>query len=127
MRKLMTSAGEALSGVPWNAYPRPQMVRKDWLCLNGTWSFVHGDTRAEIRVPFCPESLLSGLGLKMEYGREMVYSRSFTLPEEWRGKRILLHFYHHLFCASHLYTHFILIPKYALYGHRSIQAFLREG
>ncbi|MCR5297094.1 MAG: glycoside hydrolase family 2 [Clostridiales bacterium] len=92
MRKLMTSAGEALSGVPWNAYPRPQMVRKDWLCLNGTWSFIHGDTRAEIRVPFCPESLLSGLGLKMEYGREMVYSRSFTLPEEWRGKRILLHF-----------------------------------
>ena len=26
MQKLYTPAGEALRGVPWNAYPRPQMV-----------------------------------------------------------------------------------------------------
>ena len=35
MRKLYTTAGETLSGTPWDAYPRPQMVRKEWLCLNG--------------------------------------------------------------------------------------------
>ena len=92
MQKLYTPAGEALRGVPWNAYPRPQMVRKDWLCLNGEWDFAYAGTKAVIRVPFCPESLLSGLNLKMEYGREMVYSRRFILPEEWQGKRILLHF-----------------------------------
>ncbi len=92
MQQLWTSAGESLSGIPWNAYPRPQMARKDWLCLNGKWDFIHGETTAEITVPFCPESLLSGLNLKMEYGREMSYSRRFTLPETWRGKRILLHF-----------------------------------
>ena len=92
MQKLYTAAGEALSGIPWNVYPRPQMVRKDWLCLNGKWDFSCGEIRAEIEVPFCPESLLSGLNLKMEYGREMTYSRSFTLPDEWRGRRILLHF-----------------------------------
>ena len=92
MQKLYTSAGETLSGVPWNVYPRPQMVREDWLCLNGTWDFSCGETRAEIRVPFCPESLLSGLNLEMTYGREMVYARRFTLPETWRGRRILLHF-----------------------------------
>ena len=72
MRKLYTPAGEALRGVPWNVYPRPQLVRKNWLCLNGEWDFAFGGTKAKIRVPFCPESLLSGLDLKMEYGREMV-------------------------------------------------------
>ena len=91
MQKLYTPAGEALAGIPWNVYPRPQMVRKDWLCLNGNWDFACGDTKTQIRVPFCPESLLSGLDMKMEYGREMTYSRRFELPKEWRGKRILLH------------------------------------
>ena len=92
MQKLLTEAGASLAGIPWNTYPRPQMVRKDWLCLNGTWDFETGGTRTEIRVPFCPESLLSGVDIAMEYGREMIYSRRFTLPESWRGKRILLHF-----------------------------------
>ena len=92
MQQLYTSAGETLCGIPWNVYPRPQLVRREWLCLNGEWDFSHGGTKAKIRVPFCPESLLSGLSLKMEYGREMVYSRRFTLPGEWQGNRILLRF-----------------------------------
>ncbi len=93
MQELRTAAGEeAPAGIPWNVYPRPQMVRKDWLCLNGKWDFEYGEIRTEIDVPFCPESLLSGLHLKMQYGRKMTYTRRFTLPGEWRGRRILLHF-----------------------------------
>lgn len=92
MQKLYTTAGENRTGIPWNVYPRPQMIRKDWLCLNGTWNFEFGGIRTQIEVPYCPESLLSGVDLKMEYGKEMVYTRSFVLPEEWRGRRILLHF-----------------------------------
>ncbi|MBR2823388.1 MAG: glycoside hydrolase family 2 [Clostridia bacterium] len=92
MQKLYTPAGESLSSIPWNTYPRPQMVRKDWLCLNGIWDFEYDGTRTQIMVPFCPESLLSGLDIKMKYGREMKYTRRFSLPEAWRGRRILLHF-----------------------------------
>ena len=92
MQQLFTSAGKNLSGTPWNIYPRPQMVREKWQCLNGAWDFTHGDTRGTITVPFCPESLLSGMQSKTDYGLKMTYSRSFTVPEAWHGMRILLHF-----------------------------------
>ena len=29
MQKLLTEAGTSMAGIPWNVYPRPQMVRKD--------------------------------------------------------------------------------------------------
>ncbi|MBR3301518.1 MAG: glycoside hydrolase family 2 [Firmicutes bacterium] len=91
--KLYTTEGEALSGTPWNVYPRPQLVRKDWLCLNGEWSFCfEGDDPVKIRVPFCPESLLSGYEGKVGYGSRMMYEKIFTIPSAWSGNRIILHF-----------------------------------
>lgn len=92
MKKLYSAAGQSLSGTPWNTYPRPQLRRDDWMSLNGEWEFYAGDTEASIRVPFCPESLLSGIQEPIEYGKEIIYRRTFTVPEEWTGKRILLHF-----------------------------------
>ena len=94
MQKLYTKAGKELVGVPWLRYPRPQMVRRDWLCLNGDWELDFDGTTQKIRVPFCPESLLSGVEAPPEIGpgREMVYRRSFAVPPEWAGRRVLLHF-----------------------------------
>src|SRR5439155_3422060 len=47
-------------------YPRPQMVRKDWVNLNGVWEFAISDegkaSPQKILVPFCVESGLSGIG-----------------------------------------------------------------
>lgn len=90
---------EAASGTPWPEYPRPTMVRRDWLNLNGTWRWseaadegvappqtVEGGT---IRVPFCFESDLSGVGRHVE---RAWYERDFEVPAEWSGKRVLLHF-----------------------------------
>ncbi len=92
MERLRTEAGSDPCEIPWDQYPRPQMVRKEWLCLNGIWKLTSGNMSAEIRVPFCPESLLSEISRIPEYGREMIYERTFAIPEGWTGKRILLHF-----------------------------------
>lgn len=93
------------STIPRPEYPRPQLVRQDWLNLNGTWEFeldpgVSGEQRdfhlgapysKKILVPFCPESELSGIGQK-DFMLCVWYRRNFALPEGWQGKRILIHF-----------------------------------
>jgi beta-galactosidase/beta-glucuronidase len=81
------------------------MVRSDWLSLNGWWDFAldlsdSGEERAftegkgfnqRILVPFAPESLLSGVG-NLDFMTAVWYKRTFSIPEKWTGKRILLHF-----------------------------------
>ncbi len=80
-------------------YPRPQMVRSKWLNLDGPWQFQAGNSENEsipkgnlsrtILVPFPVESALSGI---MEHHERIWYKRTFTLPAEWKGQKILLHF-----------------------------------
>lgn len=83
-----------------DVYPRPQLVRDDWLSLDGIWAF---STKKEgvpgippksgsIRVPFCPESRLSGVRKRIEADDVMLYGTRFEVPEEWDGKRIIVHF-----------------------------------
>lgn len=76
-----------------NEYPRPDFVREQWQSLNGTWDFYEG-LRAEklqIQVPFVPQSRLSGIGRNLT-SDTILYERQFTVPKDWEGKRILLHF-----------------------------------
>ena len=94
----------AASVTPDNAlqeYPRPQMVRKEWKNLNGLWDFAItiGTNNNPIQVynrkilvPFCVESALSGIKESIGGSQEMMYRRTFNIPENWKGKRILLHF-----------------------------------
>ncbi|MFG0248058.1 MAG: glycoside hydrolase family 2 protein [Phycisphaeraceae bacterium JB051] len=92
------------TNTPRAEYPRPQMVRKDWLCLNGSWDFAFdfADTGLKrgmleqafektITVPFCPESELSGIGY-IDFMNAVWYRKHVTIPEDWQGQRLLLHF-----------------------------------
>ena len=81
-------------------YPRPQLVRNDWLSLDGIWAFStkrEGEpgmpsNKGSIRVPFCPESRLSGVRRRIEADEVMFYGTRFEVPEEWNGKRLIVHF-----------------------------------
>ena len=92
MQRLYTEQGRALPDVPWARYPRPQLRRRDWLCLNGLWDFSCGGRSGKILVPFCPESLLSGVTVPPRPGEALRYARRFTVPADWHGRRVLLHF-----------------------------------
>ena len=92
MVDLMTKAGENLRGTPWDVYPRPQLRRENWLNLNGSWDFsVDFESQGQIRVPFCPESRLSGICKHYDEGSLLCYTRDFTLPEGFCRGRVLLH------------------------------------
>ena len=92
MQDLYTAEAATIFDVPWNVYPRPQLRRERWLCLNGTWELSFDGAVQDIRVPYCPESLLSGVQQKPKIGEPLQYRRSFAVPEDWWGNRILLQF-----------------------------------
>ena len=94
MVELMTKEGKKLldgGATPWDVYPRPRMRRESWLNLNGEWEFSAEDYHGTIRVPFCPESALSGVGRHFGEGAALHYRRSVRLPEGFNRGRVLLH------------------------------------
>jgi len=75
----------------YTEYPRPQMVRGNFVTLNGLWNFhAQGVEKNQILVPFPVESALSGIGKALTPGTEMVYDR--VIPGGKKGSRTLLHF-----------------------------------
>ena len=94
-----------MHSIPRPEYPRPQFVRPSWMNLNGEWQFeidhgVSGRARGLVEkekldgtiiVPFCPESALSGVGNK-DFMAAVWYRRTFTMPSEAEGQRMLIHF-----------------------------------
>ena len=90
---LYTVDGEAMSGMPWNIYPRPRLVRDSFFCLNGEWGLTATDgAEYKITVPFPPESVLSGVGKRMGENPHIIYKKSFSLPANFLRERVILHF-----------------------------------
>ena len=92
--------------IPRPEHPNPQFQRRDWMNLNGKWSFKIDKSKSglakkyyqpqtkfdrTINVPFCPESVLSGIEYK-DFMDAVWYSREFTIPEKYSGLRTILHF-----------------------------------
>lgn len=102
---LMTRwAGQVSPDSVLSEYPRPQMVRNEWLNLNGLWEYAilpreqqHPEKYdGRILVPFPVESALSGVIKSVGPEKRLWYRRSFEIPGglSWNlaGRRILLHF-----------------------------------
>ena len=91
--------------IPRQEHPNPQMLRTDWINLNGAWEYrtdrPHSGTDRKwflpetefnetIQVPFCRESVLSGIG-DVDFCDAVWYRKKLSLPQDWDGKRVLLH------------------------------------
>ncbi|MFH1719122.1 MAG: sugar-binding domain-containing protein [Planctomycetota bacterium] len=98
---LMTRWAKQVS--PRNAhpeYPRPQMVRRNWLNLNGLWEYAirpkdqqqPGTFDGDILVPYPVESALSGVMKAVGEKNRLWYRRQFEVPKKWAKQRMLLHF-----------------------------------
>lgn len=105
---LFTSWGDAISQQDIDQenilpeYPRPQLERTDWMNLNGVWDVRKGvlgqaeypdtDVTFKVLVPFPVGSALSGLMKYSEDYENIWYRRTFDLPAEWSGKKVLINF-----------------------------------
>jgi hypothetical protein len=81
-------------------YPRPQMVRSEWLNLNGLWEYAVRPQDAErpgaydgqILVPFPIESALSGVAKPLDDQSTLWYRRTTRIPSGWKGRHVRLQF-----------------------------------
>jgi beta-galactosidase/beta-glucuronidase len=103
---LAASSALAQPAVPRPEFPQPQFERRDWQTLNGPWQFAFDDNDVGLRerwyepgrsfdrtivVPFAFESRLSGIG-DTSFHPWVWYRRSVTIPDAWKGRRVLLKF-----------------------------------
>ncbi len=94
------------SDIPRPEHPRPDFIRASWLSLNGTWEFQFDDRNVgvserwysqgqpfdkKIQVPYSFQSKLSGIG-DTSFHDFVWYRRTFTIPPDWTGKKVLLNF-----------------------------------
>jgi beta-galactosidase/beta-glucuronidase len=92
--------------IPRPEHPRPDFVRPDWMNLNGEWQFAFDEKDQglvenwqapgmalplSITVPFAHQTPASGLN-DQRICSVLWYKRSFHLPENMKGRRVLLRF-----------------------------------
>ncbi len=85
--------------LPLSEYPRMQLVRDSYMCLNGEWDYVIKNTEdlpkhflGKIIVPFSPEAPLSKVNRVLKPDEYLIYRRFFNLPNGFNKGRVFLHF-----------------------------------
>ena len=97
LNKYLKTPFENDSSSSWNEYPRPNFKRDSYLCLNGEWDLSverYGEETklGKIKVPFSPETRLSGINREKLDGELYIYRKVFEVASGFLSGRVLLHF-----------------------------------
>ena len=95
--QLFTS-DKVLPKIPLEEYPRPQLVRDSYICLNGEWELatssnfeIPSSFDKKIIVPYCVESYLSKINYLYPSTTYYFYRKSISLDKDFIKDKLLLH------------------------------------
>ena len=84
---------------PLNEYPRPQLKRNSYICLNGEWDYtIQKDSNlpieydGKILVPYSPEVEKSGVNKVLMPDDFLFYKLNLEIPEGFVKDKLILHF-----------------------------------
>jgi len=84
---------------PLNEYPRPQLKRDSYLCLNGYWEYaIRQDENipdvfdGQILVPYSPEVEKSGVNKLVTPEDYLFYKLNVDIPEDFIKDKLIIHF-----------------------------------
>ena len=86
-----------LPSIPLEEYPRPQLVRNSYICLNGEWEFTTSSSNdipsnfdKKIIVPYCVESYLSKVNYCYPTSTYYFYRKEFSIPSSFAISKQLI-------------------------------------
>ena len=84
---------------PLSEYPRPQLVRDSYICLNGMWDYairkekeIPSSFDGKILVPFSPETPQSGVNRVLHPDEWLFYRTELVFPNSFIKDKVILHF-----------------------------------
>ena len=84
---------------PLSEYPRPQLQRYSYICLNGEWEYAIKKTidipfvfDGKIQVPYSPETPLSGVKKIVHPNEWLFYRKELEFPKGFIKDKVFLHF-----------------------------------
>ena len=88
-----------MNQIPLSEYPRPQLKRDSYICLNGYWEYAIKDNEnipdvfdGQILVPYSPEVEKSGVNKTLLPNQYLFYRLKYTIPADFIKDKVILHF-----------------------------------
>ena len=84
---------------PLSEYPRPQLKRDSYICLNGLWEYairkeetIPDSFDGQILVPYSPEVEKSGVNKTVMPDDYLFYRLNYQIPQDFIKDKVILHF-----------------------------------